>query len=284
MTQGRLRRIVPPLLTWWLALAVLALAVTWVFRQASDAGLDWAGIDVRRVLPLVALFLAASIAGGFLYSGLNLAGHQFLVTRMYGQQRDPERLAALAAAEPAAASTDRTARAAMAAIALLCALALGIAAILLQRLDLAPGRRHHGTPGRLDGRTRELAGRLPRGARGGCRLRGARRAAPAGRHAGRGATMPISCAWPATRARWRACVAADLPMIDIGRNRAPPFAGEHPPTLTDVIDLVRGRMKLNIELKYNVPRPGARAGGDRPAAARGFPGRAPSSPRSTTRR
>jgi glycerophosphoryl diester phosphodiesterase len=50
--------------------------------------------------------------------------------------------------------------------------------------------------------------------------------------------------------------AAEVATIDIGRKRGPQFAGEHAPTLEEVIDLVRGRMKINIELKYNVPDPG----------------------------
>jgi glycerophosphoryl diester phosphodiesterase len=44
--------------------------------------------------------------------------------------------------------------------------------------------------------------------------------------------------------------------VDVGRNFHPEFAGEHVPTLEEVIAFVRGRMKLNIELKYNVPDPG----------------------------
>jgi glycerophosphoryl diester phosphodiesterase len=50
--------------------------------------------------------------------------------------------------------------------------------------------------------------------------------------------------------------AAEMTAIDIGRKRDATFAGEHPPTLGEVIDLVRGRMKINIELKYNVTDPG----------------------------
>jgi glycerophosphoryl diester phosphodiesterase len=49
--------------------------------------------------------------------------------------------------------------------------------------------------------------------------------------------------------------AAEVATIDIGRKSGPQFAGEHAPTLEEVIDLVRGRMKINIELKYNVPDP-----------------------------
>jgi glycerophosphoryl diester phosphodiesterase len=54
-TGGRLRRILPPLLLWWFASAVIASAVAWLGRHVSDAGLDWAGVDFRRVLPLLAL-------------------------------------------------------------------------------------------------------------------------------------------------------------------------------------------------------------------------------------
>ncbi len=50
--------------------------------------------------------------------------------------------------------------------------------------------------------------------------------------------------------------AAEIAAIDIGRKYDAKFAGEAPPTLAEVIRLVRGRMKLNIELKYNVPDPG----------------------------
>lgn len=47
--------------------------------------------------------------------------------------------------------------------------------------------------------------------------------------------------------------AADLPGIRFGGRYGAAFADEHPPLLADVIALVRGRARLNIELKYNVP-------------------------------
>jgi glycerophosphoryl diester phosphodiesterase len=49
---------------------------------------------------------------------------------------------------------------------------------------------------------------------------------------------------------------AEIGAIDIGRKYDTRFTGETPPTLEQVIDLVRGRMKINVELKYNVPDPG----------------------------
>ncbi|HEX5819844.1 MAG TPA: glycerophosphodiester phosphodiesterase family protein [Gemmatimonadales bacterium] len=46
---------------------------------------------------------------------------------------------------------------------------------------------------------------------------------------------------------------AEIQAVDIGARKDPAFAGERVPTLQEVIDEVRGRMKLNIELKYNRP-------------------------------
>jgi glycerophosphoryl diester phosphodiesterase len=47
----------------------------------------------------------------------------------------------------------------------------------------------------------------------------------------------------------------EIQRIDVGRRFSERFAGERVPTLEEVIDAVRGRAKLNIELKYNRPDP-----------------------------
>lgn len=44
----------------------------------------------------------------------------------------------------------------------------------------------------------------------------------------------------------------ELQTIDVGKDK---FPGERVPTLREAIDLVKGRMGLNIELKYNIPDP-----------------------------
>jgi len=48
---------------------------------------------------------------------------------------------------------------------------------------------------------------------------------------------------------------AELKDIDVGARFSSDFRGEHVPTLREAIALVRGRMRLNIELKYNRPDP-----------------------------
>jgi glycerophosphoryl diester phosphodiesterase len=48
---------------------------------------------------------------------------------------------------------------------------------------------------------------------------------------------------------------SELKDIDVGSWFAPEFSSERIPTLQEIIDLARGRIKLNIELKYTWPDP-----------------------------
>jgi glycerophosphoryl diester phosphodiesterase len=248
-------RIVMPLLLWWLLLTAATIAITWACRQVTDAGLDWAGIDVRRVLPLVAVYLVVTLVGGFLYGGLLVAGHQFLVTRMYTEQTGGGEWKPPAALEISDARSRRIVRPFVFAVLGLLAVALGAAWFVASRLDLEPAvaiTAH----------------------------RGASSVAPENTMAAFRAAMEAGATYAEldvqhTRDRQlvvlhdgdlmrmgddprkvHALTAAEMASIDVGRKRDAAFAGEHPPALGEVIDLVRGRMKLNIELKYNVPDPG----------------------------
>ena len=254
-THGRVVRIVTPLLLWWLLLTAVTIALTLACRQVTDAGLDWAGIDVRRVLPLVAVYLVVTLVGGLLYGGLLVAGHQFLVTRMYVEQTGGgvcQPPAALASGEERSRSL---ARPIVLATLVLLVLAGGAVWFVASRLDLEPAvaiTAH----------------------------RGASSVAPENTMAAFRASMEAGATYAEldvqhTRDRQlivlhdgdvmrmgddprkvHELTAAEMTAIDIGRKHDTSFAGEHPPTLEEVIDLVRGRMKLNVELKYNVPDPG----------------------------
>ena len=254
LTRGRLVRIVLPLLAWWGLLTLAMLALTWACRQVSDAGLDWAGIDARRVLPVVAVCLVVTVIGGFLYGGLHLSGHQFLVTRMYAEQQDAARWR-VPAVESGEERSRSIARPAVLATLVLLLLGLGAAWFVASQLD-------------LDAEVAVTA------------HRGASIAAPENTMAAFRAAMEAGATYielDVQRTRDGQVVvlhdgdllrmggdprklgeldASELAAIDIGRKYAPAFAGERVPTLEDVIDLVRGRMKINIELKYNVPDPG----------------------------
>jgi glycerophosphoryl diester phosphodiesterase len=252
MTRGRLGRIVPPPVLWWLLLTLAAAAITWASRPVSEAGLAWAGIDVHRVLPLVALYFSVTLVGGFIYSALHLAGQQFLVTRMYAEQVDAARWrvpATLEIGEQLARPMAR--RVILAALALLL-VSLAGAWYLASRLE-------------LEGKVAVTA------------HRGAKVSAPENTMAAFRAAMEAGADYieldvQRTRdgeivvlhdadfmrmggdpRKIAALTGAEVATIDIGRKYDAAFTGEHAPTLEEVIDLVRGQMKINIELKYNVP-------------------------------
>jgi len=254
-TQGRVVRIAMPLLLWWLLLTAATIAITWGCRQLTDAGLDWAGIDVRRVLPLVAVYLVVTLVGGFLYGGLLVGGHQFLVTRMYTEQTGGGEWQPTAALEISAERSRNLARPVVLAMLVLLVAACGAAWFVASRLDLDPAvaiTAH----------------------------RGASAAAPENSMAAFRAAMDAGATYAEldvqhTRDRQLIVLhdgdlmrmgddprrvseltAVEMAAIDIGRKRDAAFAGEYPPTLEEVIDLVRGRMKINIELKYNAADPG----------------------------
>ncbi|NJD30750.1 MAG: hypothetical protein FIB04_02555 [Gammaproteobacteria bacterium] len=252
--RGR-RVIVAPLVAWWTLITVLAVAVTWLFRQVSDAGLAWAGLDVHRVLPLVALFLAVTILGSFIYGGVGLAVHQFLVTRVYHEQRSP----LLRPKPPLEEAGDDHARAVAGPVTLgivtLLALSVGGAVVLAHRLEIHD----------------DVAITAHRGAK----VSAPENTMAAFRAALDAGTDFIELDVQRTRdgkvvvvhdgdlmrmgddpRRVGEMTLAEIQSVDIGRKYAPQFAGEHVPTLEQVIDLVRGRARINVELKYNVPDPG----------------------------
>lgn len=255
MTRGRVLRIALTLVLWWLAITAVTIAVTWLCRQVTDVALDWAGIDVRRVLPLVAVFLVVSIAGSLLYGSLYLAGHQFLVTRMHAEQAAPGHRTAAALEATDEGRARLVARSAIAATLLLFVLSLGSAAFLGSRLDLV-------------GEAEITA------------HRGAKAVAPENSMAAFQAAIDAGATYAEldvqhTKDRQLIVMhdadfmrmagdprkvaeltGAEIATIDIGRKTGPQFAGQHAPLLSEVFDLARGRMKINIELKYNVPDPG----------------------------
>ena len=254
MTRARLVQIVTPLVLWWLLLTVATVAITWVCREISDAGLNWAGIDAHRVLPLVVLCLVVTLAGAFLYGALQLTGHVFLVTRMYAEQLDPTRWRTPAALEISEERSRFIARPAVLATLVLLALACGGVWLVASRLNLETDvtiTAHRGASIAAPENT----------------LAAFRTAMEAGANYSeldvqRTRDGQIAVLHDGDFMRMGGdprkigeLTAAEAASIDIGRKYGAAFTGEQAPLLEDVIDLVRGRMKINIELKYNVPDP-----------------------------
>ena len=255
MTRGRLRRIVPPLLAWWLLVTAAAAAITWASRPVSEGGLDWAGIDVGRVLPLLALYFVAALVGSFVYSGLYLGGQQFLVTRLYAEQHNAAKWRVPVELEISEEHSRSLALPVILALVVLLALAGGTSWVVASRLDMEPHvafTAHRGASVTTPENT----------------MAAFRAAMEAGSHyieldVQRTRDSQVVVVHDGDLLRLGGdprkvdeLTLADLETIDIGREVRAAVPDEPAPTLEEVIDLVRGKMKINIELKYNLPDPG----------------------------
>lgn len=251
MLEGRLLRSIAPLVAWWLGLTTAAALAFGLGRTVTEPALAWAGMDVQRILPLVGLFLAVSVVVGFVYSTLQFAGHQFLIARLYAEQRVgpvwmPEQV------DDAAESAGRRLGVpAVAALALLTVLAIGVAGWILSRLPLREGvavTAHRG-----------LALEAPENS-----MAAFRAAWEAGaswveldvQRTRDGALVVIHdgdlMRVAGDPRKVSALTLAELQSLDIGTRRGAAFAGERVPTLEEAVDFARGRFGLNVELKYNV--------------------------------
>ncbi len=252
LTRGRLGRIVPPLAAWWLLSTAVALLLALLGREFAGLCLQWAGTSLQRVLPLVGTFLVASVVGGFLVGAIQLAGHQFLVTRLYAEQVDRSwRAPVVDAASPAMVGATRLVGVAL--VVLLLASAL-VFIDLVRRFDVMA----------------EVAVTAHRGASHAApenSMAAFRAAIDAGadyieldvQRTRDGALLVMHdgdfLRMAGDPRKVRDVTAAEAARIDIGSRTDRRWAGEHPPLLSDVITLVRGRTRLNVELKYNVADP-----------------------------
>jgi glycerophosphoryl diester phosphodiesterase len=252
MLEGRLVKSVLPLLLWFLLIAGLALLSFWVGRQFTDAAFGWAGINPRRVLPLVAVFLAVTIGFGFLYTMLQFAGHQFLATRMYAERKEGPLWLGPKMQASAEARGRRLGRPVVVGLLTLACLVAAIGYFLFGRLDVRE----------------DVLVTAHRGAS----LRAPENSMAAFREAYEAGTDFVELDVQRTRdgaivvihdgdllrmagdaRKVKDLSLAEIQALDIGTKKGARYAGERVPTLAEVIDFARGKFRINIELKYNVP-------------------------------
>jgi glycerophosphoryl diester phosphodiesterase len=253
-TRGHLGQILTPLLSWALLVWAAGISIARITRPAEAAALQWAGMDFSRVLPLTAVFAVVGLALALLQHAAWIAGHQFLVTRMYAEQRG------LASWQiPPGQAVDRqdppTLKAAVligTCVLLACGFGAAwfvasrpvpepVVAITAHRGDSSHAPENtlaafraameaHATYAELDTQRTRDGQVVVLHDRDLMRMAGDAR-------------------------RIGELSMADLAAIDVGLRYGPAFTGERVPSLETVIDLVRGHMKLNVELKYNAPDP-----------------------------
>ena len=203
--------------------------------------------------------MAVTIAFGFVYATLQFAGHQFLATRMYAERREAPLLLVAIQRRPRPTARARVSGRPLAARRGDCrrARAAGRRYFLLQRLDVRE----------------DVAVTAHRGAS----LQAPENSMAAFRAAHEAGADYVELDVQRTRdgaivvfhdgdllrmggdpRKVSDLTLAEIQAIDIGTRRGPAYAGERVPTLAEVIDYARGRFRINVELKYNVPDPGSR--------------------------
>jgi glycerophosphoryl diester phosphodiesterase len=255
LTKGRVFRIGFPLVSWWVLITLVLLGLTWICHQISDAGLNWAGIAAPRVLPLVAIYAVVSLLGAFLYSAFWFAGHQFMVTRLYIERLGDNSWQHPTFGTEMERDARLLARPLLTALPLLLLLSLGALWFLAVRVNLHTNvavTAHRGAS--INHPENTMASFKAALAAGADYIE---------LDVQRTRDQVIVVVHDGDLLRLGgdprkvdALTLADLETSDIGARYKPPFPNEPAPTLQQVIDLVRGKMKINIELKYNFPDPG----------------------------
>ena len=252
-SRGRLPAILGPLLAWWLLIGACGRIASGLLRPFANAALNWAGLDFARVLPLVTLFVVTALVGTFVLHAVLIAGHQFLVTRMYAEQLEPHGRAAAPGSDPTASAR----RIIWPTLLATCLLLAG--ALAFMWWTAARGT----TPSQVAITAhRGNSSRAPENSLAAFRAAIAAQADFSELDVQRtrdGAVVVLHdgdlMRMAGDPRKIGTLTLQDLATIDIGRKSGPAFVGEHVPTLAAVIATVRGRMKLNVELKYNAPDP-----------------------------
>jgi glycerophosphoryl diester phosphodiesterase len=253
-TRGRFRELAVPLVVWWALVFISSLAMTWLVRASAAQLLGHAGLTLKVVVPAVVATLALMTLLDLVWLIIGKIVHVSLMTDFYLETTDKEQV--LSTSAPAAGILSPTALKRIGWLIAGMALIMGIAggAAFLQGFNIK--------------RTVEITGHR------GSKVKAPENTLSALRQAiAEGADYAeIDVQTTADgvvvlfhdddfmrvaslNRRLRDINYQELKDIDAGSWFAPQFSSERIPTLQEIIDLARGRIKLNIELKYTWPDP-----------------------------
>ena len=253
-TRGRFRELAVPLVVWWALVFISSLAMTWLVRASAAQLLGHAGLTLKVVVPAVVATLALMTLLDLVWLIIGKIVHVSLMTDFYLETTDKEQV--LSTSAPAAGILSPTALKKIGWLIAGMALIMGIAggAAFLQGFNIK--------------RTVEITGHR------GSKVKAPENTLSALRQAiAEGADYAeIDVQTTADgvvvlfhdddfmrvaslNRRLRDINYQELKDIDAGSWFAPQFSSERIPTLQEIIDLARGRIKLNIELKYTWPDP-----------------------------
>jgi glycerophosphoryl diester phosphodiesterase len=232
---------------------VVAIAVGAAFTTVAQALLDWAGSNPIRTAPLLVCLEAVAITGGLVGAFLGGTIHQFLLARVYWYLH-PQAVRTVASA-PAAPVAPRRHKLALAIIA--CGALIASAIGTWQYIGKFPEEilveitTHRGSSRRAPENTLSALRQaiVEHADYAEIDVQTTKDGHVVLLHDGdlmRVAKDPRKLA---------SLTLAELRQLDIGSWFGPAFKDERIATLEEAIDLAHGRIKLNIELKYNRPDP-----------------------------
>jgi glycerophosphoryl diester phosphodiesterase len=249
LTQGRFRELVLPLIICWLVIFTLSLTTTWLVSAAAAQLLNQSHLTLKVVVPTVAVTLALIALLDIMWFIIGKIVHVMLMVDFYRETTNAEQH--MTRSTPAAGSP---APGVLKGIGGLIAAGVLIIGIISGTAFLQGFNIH---------RTVDLTGH--RGSKVSApenTLSALRQAISEGadyaeidvQTTADGEVVLLHDAdlmrVASVNRRLRDMNYHELKDIDVGSWFAPQFSNERIPTLQEAIDLARGRIKLNIELKY----------------------------------
>jgi glycerophosphoryl diester phosphodiesterase len=253
-TEGKFREFAVPLAVWWIVVFISSLTMTWLVRATAAQLLGHTGLTLKVVIPAVVGTLALITILDVMWLIIGKIVHVSLMADFYLETTDREQV--LSTSAPATGILSPTALKRIgwliAGLALIMAVVAGAA--FLQGFNIK--------------RTVEITGhrgskvKAPENTLSALRqaiAEGADYAEIDVQTTADGVVVLFHDAdlmrVASVNRRLRDINYHELKDIDAGSWFAPEFSSERIPTLQEAIDLARGRIKLNIELKFTWPDP-----------------------------
>ncbi|MGD9045622.1 MAG: glycerophosphodiester phosphodiesterase [Desulfobacterales bacterium] len=253
-TGGRFRQFAVPFAVWWVVVFISSLAMTWLVRFSAAQLLDHMGQTLKIVVPIVIITLVLMTLLDIVCLVIGKIMHVIIMADFYLETIDGEPSLSTPVTTAKILSPIAVNRIAWGIAGLVLIIGVLAGAAFLQSFNIK--------------RTVEITGHR------GTKVKAPENTLSAVRHAiAEGADFAeIDVQTTADgivvlfhdddfmrvaslNRRLRDINYSELKDIDVGSWFAPEFSSERIPTLQEIIDLTRGRIKLNIELKYTWPDP-----------------------------
>ena len=253
-TRGRFWEFAVPLAVWWAAVLLSSAAITWLVRAVAAQLLVHIGYTLKVVIPAVVVTLALITIQDILWFIIGKIIHIMLMADFYLATADGEQK--LSTSTSAAGILSPRALKRIGWLIACAALAMGVAAGAAFIEDFKINRTieitgHRGSKVRAPENTLSALRQAI--------AEGADYAEIDVQTTADGVVVLLHDAdlsrVASVNRRLRDMNYHELKDIDVGSWFASEFSSEHIPTLQEAIDLARGRIRLNIELKFTWPDP-----------------------------